>query len=102
MNTRKLYIDDLRPCPTGWDLARTFHRAIVMLEDVDYDTISVDHDLGCFYGNTEMTGTHIIGYLIRRRVLGLYTPPNILVHSANPVGAKRMRDDINSHLSGPI
>jgi len=42
----KLYIDDERTVPEGWELARTFHEAIYKIENQEYSEISLDHDLG--------------------------------------------------------
>lgn len=91
---RKLYVDDLRPCPEGWDVARNFHEAIVMLEAVQYDEVSLDHDIASFYGNKEMTGNDVLQYLIMRKMEGHHTPSVVHVHSANPVGIKKMKEDI--------
>lgn len=95
MISKKLYVDDLRHCPDGWDVARNFHQAIVMLEDNDYDEISLDHDIASFYGNREMTGDDILQWLIDRKVNNLgHTPNKIYVHSANPVKKPVMIDSI--------
>lgn len=95
---RKLYVDDLRPCPEGWDVARRFHDAIVALETVEYDEVSLDHDIDSFYGMKELTGRDILNWLIARKVEGVkYTPAIVRVHSANPVGSATMRDDINRY-----
>lgn len=92
--TRRLYVDDLRPCPEGWDVARNFHQAIVMLETTKYDEVSLDHDIASFYGNKEMTGNDVLQYLIMRKLEGHHTPTSVLVHSANPVGRQKMLADI--------
>jgi hypothetical protein len=94
-----LYVDDVRLPPpntdsTKWILATTWHQAVYFLDTYRYDTVSLDHDLGCFYGNVEMTGRHIVGWLIQRKANELYVPPSVLVHSANSVGANVMREDI--------
>lgn len=90
-----LYVDDLRPCPDGWDVARSFHEAICMLEKTRYTVVSLDHDLGCFYGNKEMTGHDVLNWLIARKVLATgYTPSAIYVHSANAAKVDIMRQDI--------
>lgn len=95
--TRKLYVDDVRPCPEGWEVARSFHEAIVMLEDNHYDEVSLDHDIASFYGNKEMTGYDVLQYLIMKKMDGHPVPRLIHVHSANPVGVKKMQEDIDRH-----
>lgn len=94
MTPKKLYVDDLRECPQGWDVARNFHTAIVMLEMTEYDIVSLDHDIASFYGNKEMTGRDILNWLIARKMDGHYTPNCVKVHSANPVGCETMEIDI--------
>lgn len=92
--TRRLYVDDLRPCPEGWDVARNFHEAIVMLEATHYDEVSLDHDIASFYGMKEMTGYDVLQYLIMRKMDGHPVPSIVRVHSANPVGRQKMLADI--------
>jgi hypothetical protein len=97
----KLYVDDLRPCPQGWDLARNFHEAIVMLSSENYDEVSLDHDIASFYGNKEMTGRDILNWLIARKLDGMHTPSVVRVHSANPVGCATMEADIQRYWGTP-
>lgn len=94
----KLYVDDVRPCPEGWDLALNFHQAITMLEATEYAEVSLDHDLGSYYGNKEMTGRDILNWLIMVKIQGGYTPPIVHVHSANPAGRDTMVPDIKTHF----
>ena len=99
---RRLYVDDLRPCPKGWDVARNFHQAIIMLErggygGFPYDEVSLDHDIASIYGNKEMTGRDILNWLIARKVEGLPVPAVVKVHSANPVGCATMEADIKRY-----
>ena len=41
----KLYVDDLRKCPEGWQLARTNTEAIRLLSTGYVEEISIDHDI---------------------------------------------------------
>lgn len=98
-----LWVDDARPIPEslitqGWTRARSFHEAIVKLELLEFQEISLDHDLGSFYGNKEMTGQDIVWWLVMRKNEGLYIPSKINVHSANPAGARVMLSIIQQHL----
>lgn len=96
--TKRLYVDDLRECPKGWELARSFHDAIHMLETYDFDEVSLDHDIDSFYGMKEMTGRDILNWLIARKVDGTkHTPAIVHVHSANPVGRATMLADIKRY-----
>jgi len=94
----KLYVDDVRQCPEGWDLALNFHQAITMLEATEYAEVSLDHDLGSYYGNKEMTGRDILNWLIMVKIQGGYTPPIVHVHSSNPAGRDTMVPDIAKHF----
>jgi len=95
---RKLFVDDVREAPDhSWDIARSFHEAIMDLETGRYSEVSLDHDLGCFYGNKEMTGRDILNWLIQRKLDGEAVPSVVKVHSANPVGIKTMEEDIQRY-----
>ena len=41
----KLYVDDLRACPEGWQLARTVTDAIRVLAQFTVEEVSLDHDI---------------------------------------------------------
>lgn len=41
----KLFVDDLRPCPEGWTLARTITEAIRILATQYVTEVSLDHDI---------------------------------------------------------
>ncbi|WP_202127695.1 cyclic-phosphate processing receiver domain-containing protein [Clostridium sp. C8-1-8] len=45
-NIINLYVYDLRDCPDGFILARTFEEAIFYLENNIVDLLSLDHDMG--------------------------------------------------------
>lgn len=94
----KLYVDDLREAPEGWDVARNFHKAIVMLEETEYDEVSLDNDIASFYGNREMMGYDILQWLIMRKLEGFKVPSIVRVHSANPVQREKMRQDIDRYF----
>ena len=51
----KLFIDDIRPAPKGWYLAKTVTEAIRLLDEYDWTVISFDHDIftACLYGGEE-------------------------------------------------
>lgn len=103
-----LFVDDIRDPPADtpelvWKHVKTFHFAITMLEVTPFDVVSLDHDLGCFYGNKEMTGRDILNWLIDRKLNG--PDPfmcnekltEVRVHSANPVGCDTMEADIKRY-----
>lgn len=82
----KLYLDDIRPTPEGFDFrAYTSTDAIFYIDSFDIDFISFDHDLG-----SEDTGYKVACYIEQRAINGK-KPPEYAVHSANPVGAERIK-----------
>lgn len=103
MNFKRLWVDDERPLPQNyskdeWTVARSFHEAIVKLELMEFDEVSLDHDLASFYGYTEMTGYHIVQWLVRRKMDGKHVPAVVNVHSANPVGVRNMMSLIERYF----
>lgn len=99
----KLYVDDIRPAPEGWTQARTVTEAIRFLARYGSEVteISLDHDIS--YA-VEVAGTQrpfpspedftaVAQYVrIFYLALGKVTLPKIYIHSANPVGADRIKD----------
>jgi hypothetical protein len=85
----KLYLDDIRVTPQGYDLrAYTAAEAIDMLKTGTVTFISFDHDLG-----PERAGT---GYDVAKWIEEQvhtnpdFTMPSWDVHSGNPVGARNI------------
>jgi hypothetical protein len=103
MSTFKgLYVDDVRDLPddlaaAGWTLARSAWEALVKLELIEFEEVSLDHDLASFVGNKELTGDDILLWLVQRKLDGLYVPEKIYVHSANVVAVPKMQDTIDRY-----
>lgn len=94
---KKLFIDDLRDPPDDtWEVVRTAHRALVLLEDNEYEEVSFDNDLGydSLYGNKMLEGRNILGWLIARQEAGHYVPPIMHIHTANCDASQAMELDI--------
>lgn len=88
----KLWIDDLRPPPEGWEWARYSVVALLYLHNHDIEEVSFDHDMG--RGDTT-----------RSVVLWLCEHPDrwpkvCRVHSMNPVGAEWLEGMINRYGPG--
>ena len=81
-----------------WVRAFNFHQAIYLLDRNPFDIVSLDHDIASFYGNKEMTGWDVLQYLIMNKMDGKRVPSTIYVHSANPVGRKKMQEDIDKYF----
>lgn len=93
----KIYLDDVRPCPKGWELAETAWYAIDLLKTEDVTHISLDHDLG---PESAGTGYDVLKWIEEEVFTAGYEPPRMTVHSANPVGRRRMEQAIQSILRG--
>ena len=89
----RLWIDDMRPAPEGWDWVKTVNVAkavIQMSEDIGFpqgpiELISIDHDAGDYATD----GGDYIKLLDWLEETGLNYP--IRIHSMNPVGVANMR-----------
>lgn len=92
----KLYIDDIRPAPEGWQQARTVTDAIkfLVMFAPQVEAISLDHDIS--YA-VEVAGTQrpfpspenfsAVAYFISILYASVENKPKITIHTANPVGA---------------
>lgn len=100
----KIFLDDVRDPPdNSWTVARTYDMAREMIIHNFVEEISFDHDLGeveSLYLRPG-TGYHPSGYdllcWIEELVLTKGLPaPRMNVHSANPVGVRKMNLAIKS------
>lgn len=100
----RLWLDDVRPAPEGWEWARDAETAVAKLEVALRDgepleAVSLDHDLGAdpgqgvyARGNSEICGCYVVDYLIQVQ------PPieePIRIHSWNPSEARKMATALN-------
>lgn len=96
----KLWIDDVRVPPNEtWVWAKNFEQAVrvVAIRGLP-DEISFDHDLGLA---DERTGLDIAHWLVDADLDGTVNIPpdwNFHVHSANPVGARNIRETLAGYL----
>ncbi len=92
----KIYLDDERmPPDDSWLLLRHPSPVVRMLimNEGKVTHLSLDHDLACFDGfrGAEITGYDVLCKIEQAVVEGtLQQVPKLTVHSANPVGRKRM------------
>lgn len=102
----KVWLDDIRQPHKfgriGWVWAKTAQEAIAFLQTGKVEAISLDHDLsekatlGDYTG--EVTGMHVVEWMIRNDVY----PAEIIVHSMNPAGRKRMIAALRHEGQDPI
>lgn len=87
----KLFVDDVRPCPSGWELATTAEEAILLIDYENVTEISLDHDLGDSDHDPEWTGYTVLMYIESKVVFdATYEAPIINIHTANTAGRKRL------------
>ena len=99
-----LFIDDVRDMPEDteqykWTLARDGIEGLFKLSIIEFDLVSLDHDLATFLGYKEITGYDIAVWLADRKQSGLYVPPKVICHSANPVGIDNIEGVIKRYLT---
>lgn len=84
----KLWIDDVRPAPEGWEHIHSVNEAVgaIVLEYENIEVISLDHDAGD-YGPLDYI--KILDWA--EEVYGSDFKPAIKLHSANPIGVANMR-----------
>ncbi len=103
-----LYLDDERPVPAEWVLARTIAEAKAHLSAGAVDRASLDHDLGqCEACGSELgpnncrhvgTGYDLVKWMAET---GNWPREKPTVHSMNPVGAAAMRQMIDRFWGEP-
>lgn len=84
-----LWLDDVRLPPKGWTWVKTVAKAKQQLLTGQVIAASLDHDLGELED-----GTDLVEWMAEQNVWPSRKP---IVHSANPVGAARMRQIIDRY-----
>ncbi len=94
----KVWLDDVREAPEGWIHVRTPEEAIDLLRSGEVEELSLDHDLGLATPEAERTGYDVLLWLEEQVATGIWknAVPVISIHSANPVGWRRMEQAIQS------
>ena len=79
----RLWVDDEREAPAGFEHAKTASEAIDILKNFEVEEISLDHDLGDHHV-PEQTGNTVLLF-IEKRVFTEpdYIPPTIKINTAN-------------------
>ncbi|WP_275792893.1 cyclic-phosphate processing receiver domain-containing protein [Prescottella equi] len=75
----KLWVDDLRTPPPGWEWAKSSAEAIEALQTGKVTALSLDHDLG-----GDDTTRPVVLWMCEHEIW----PTVVRVHSANPVGVE--------------
>lgn len=90
----KIFLDDIRKPPDeSWTLCKWPDEVIALLLTGKVTHLSLDHDLG----NDDFgTGNDVVIWLEEQVYFNRLRPPIITVHSANPVGRKKMEQGIKN------
>lgn len=98
----KLYVDDIRNAPNdSWTVCRTVSEAIRVLEAFHFDEVSLDHDIShqVQFGKTsrpfpcpEDFASVALYLAAKYKDKPKEERPRITLHTANPVGAYKMRE----------
>lgn len=89
----KLYLDDCREAPFGWDLIKTAEECIEVLKTGKVEALSLDHDLG-----EHKTGYEVVLWMVQNNVW----PADIIIHTMNPVGRQDMLAMIERHAPSSV
>lgn len=96
----KVYLDDMRQTPEGWTRTYTADETIILLQKEwkSITEVSLDHDLGPGTSDdNEQNGEAVVAWLEEECDRRQSSPPfYVSVHSANPVGARRMRQALHN------
>ena len=84
-----LYLDDLRPCPRGFVLARTIEECIQLIDLHEIHILSLDYDMG--WG--EPTGYEVAKHIVDKQRY----PMEIYLHTSSSAGRISMYQLINEH-----
>ena len=87
----KVYLDDERTPPEGWQLVRWPDEAIRLLETGEVTDLSLDHDLG---DDERGTGYDVVLWLEEAVATRGFRPPRMKVHSANSSARDKMEAGI--------
>lgn len=86
--TKRLWLDDERPEPKGWDRARTAAHAVMLLASGTYEEVSLDHDLG---PEDAGTGYDVVCWLEKEAMTnGAFQAPIVHVHTDNASARGKM------------
>lgn len=101
--TTNLWLDDVRPCPfVGWIWAKNYQEAVEVMTKYTVIQAQLDHDLSAEHylpathaGQfVEKTGYDFVMWMEQNNCWPIQPP---IVHSWNPVGARRMAQVIANH-----
>jgi len=91
----KIWLDDVRPAPSGYLLCKSVNEAKAKIEEMEKNflivEINCDHDLGD-YAFDGGDGIKLLDWLVERQT---FYP--VLLHTMNPVGRENMQRTIDRY-----
>lgn len=93
----RVYLDDVRPIPSGWHGARWPAEVIDMIQNCSVEELSLDHDLGDTAlaeqeNRKERTGYDVLLWIEEQVATTVFIPPPVIhVHSSNGPGVAKMQ-----------
>ena len=89
----KIWLDDTRPAPKNYVHCHSVNEAIKTIIDncFNIELLNLDHDLGDFY-NDGGDGIKLLDWCIENNFF-----PNVILHTANPVGRMNMERTIQRY-----
>lgn len=88
----RLFVDDIRPIPAGWEGCRDAETAKLLLSRIAFDYISLDYDLGY----DKETGYDLLVWMKEQNIF----VPQINIHSTHPLGRSRMWNYVKQNFPG--
>ncbi|GAB6930162.1 hypothetical protein JCM10914A_41450 [Paenibacillus sp. JCM 10914] len=85
-----LYLDDWRPNPKGFTLARNGEECLLLLRECEVDVLSLDYELG----HGQMNGGEVVSAIISE---GLRAK-EIYLHTSSPSGRRVMYELLYKHM----
>jgi hypothetical protein len=89
----KVYLDDERETPEGWERVYWPDEVIILLKKGVVTELSLDHDLG---DDDRGTGYDVVLWVEEAVMVNGFTPPKMKVHSANSSARLKMEAGIRS------
>lgn len=94
---KRLYVDDCRPVPAGWRLARTVEEALALLSAEVFEEVSLDYFIGDGDAGTFLAVAHFIADLPAER-----RPCRVYLHTASDAGAAQMAKVLHGRVDAVL
>lgn len=85
----KLFLDDIRRAPSGYQVATNYRDCIFLLGTTDFERVSLDYSLG-----ERWTGLDVLKWMVENGRI----PPELNIHSTHGYGRSAMAEYIREHF----